>query len=79
MPIYFYHTKEKDMKKFLSRLKSTKGINGVIVALLLILVGVGAVAGIKTFMDTQKDTIQTNVEGQIGTMTGSTTTTTTTP
>jgi len=63
------------MKKFLGRLKSTKGINGVIVALLLILVGVGAVAGIKTFMDNQKTAIQTNVEGQIGTMTGTTTTT----
>ncbi len=56
------------MKKFLSRIKSTKGINGVIVALLLILVGVGAVGGIKTFMDNSKDTITTDVNTSLQSM-----------
>lgn len=59
------------MKKFLSRIKSTKGVNGVIVALLLILVGVGAVAGIKTFMDNSKDTVITSTNAKISTLTAS--------
>jgi hypothetical protein len=59
------------MKKFLSRVKSTKGVNGVIVALLLILVGVGAVAGIKTFMDNSKDTVITSTNAKISTLTAS--------
>lgn len=37
-------------KKFLSRVKSQKGMSGVLVAVLLVVVGVGLVAGVKTFM-----------------------------
>jgi len=57
------------MKKIFKRIKSTKGINGVIVALLLILVGVGAVAGIKTFMDESKSTITSDVNTSLNSMT----------
>jgi len=56
------------MKKFFKRIRSTKGINGVIVALLLILVGVGAVAGIKTFMDDSKSTIISDVNSSLNSM-----------
>ncbi len=53
------------MNKFLRRLKSTKGVNGVIVALLLILVGVGAIAGISTFMDSSTTNIIADANGTI--------------
>jgi len=56
------------MSKFLRRVKSTKGINGVIVALLLIMVGVGAVAGIKTFMDDSKNSIQSDINTSLTNM-----------
>lgn len=56
------------MQKFFKRIKSTKGINGVIVALLLILVGVGAVAGLNTFMTDSKNTIVTDVNSSITAM-----------
>lgn len=45
------------MKKFLSRVKSQKGMSGVLVALLLVIVGVGLVAGVSTFMNDAKDTL----------------------
>lgn len=49
------------MKKmgFLKRVKSQKGMSGVLVALLLVIVGVGLVAGVQTFMTTQSSNIQT--------------------
>ncbi len=53
------------MSKLFTRVKSTKGVNGVIVALLLILVGVGAIAGVKTFMDDSSNTITTDVNTSI--------------
>lgn len=43
------------MKKILSRVKSQKGMSGVLVALLLVIVGVGLVAGVSTFMNQAKD------------------------
>ncbi|HEX5709976.1 MAG TPA: hypothetical protein VFX68_01420 [Sulfuricurvum sp.] len=42
-------------KSFLSRLKSQKGMSGVLVAVLLVVVGVGLVAGVKTFMTDAND------------------------
>jgi Flp pilus assembly pilin Flp len=53
------------LKKFFKRIKSQKGMSGVLVALLLVMVGVGLVAGVKTFMDTQKGLIQTAAETKI--------------
>ena len=41
--------------KFLKRIKSQKGISGVLVALLLVMVGLGLVAGINTYMSDAKE------------------------
>ena len=46
------------MKKFLKRVKSKSGMSGVLVALLLVIVGVGLVAGMNTFMNTKKSDIE---------------------
>ena len=43
------------MKNLFKRIKSQKGLSGVLVALLLVIVGVGLVAGVNTFMKTSKD------------------------
>lgn len=53
------------MKKALRRLKSDKGMSGILVALLLVIVGVGLVAGVNTFMTTQSSTVQTSAETAI--------------
>ena len=53
------------MKKIFSRVKSQQGMSGVLVALLLVIVGVGLVAGVSTFMNTQKDAITESAEAQI--------------
>jgi Flp pilus assembly pilin Flp len=45
------------MKSFFKRLKSQKGMSGVLVAMLLVVVGVGLVAGVSTFMNDAKDTL----------------------
>ena len=42
------------MKNLFKRLKSQKGMSGVLVALLLVIVGVGLVAGVSTFMGDAK-------------------------
>jgi len=46
------------MRGFFKRLKSQKGLSGVLVALLLVVVGVGLVAGVNTYLNGQKTTIQ---------------------
>lgn len=46
------------IKAFLKRVKSQAGMSGVLVALLLVVVGVGLVAGVKTYMDGAKADIQ---------------------
>ena len=46
------------LKNLLSRLKSQKGMSGVLVALLLVVVGVGLVAGVNTYLSGQKNLIQ---------------------
>jgi len=53
------------LKAFFKRIKSQKGMSGVLVALLLVIVGVGLVAGINTFMQTQSQNIQTSADTAI--------------
>ena len=50
------------MNKFFKRLKSQKGMSGVLVALLLVVVGVGLVAGINTFLVNNKTEIQKSAQ-----------------
>ena len=45
------------MRNLFKRLKSQKGMSGVLVALLLVIVGVGLVAGINTYMGSAKTKI----------------------
>lgn len=54
-------------KNFKNRLKSQKGMSGVLVALLLVMVGVGLVAGVQTFMTDAKDGVQTKAQTAIDT------------
>lgn len=63
------------IKNLFKRIKSQKGMSGVLVALLLVIVGVGLVAGINQFMTTQKNTIQTKAATAIDSATSSTTST----
>ncbi len=46
------------VKSFFKRIKSQKGMSGVLVALLLVLVGVGLIAGLATFMSDNADAIK---------------------
>ena len=46
------------LKNLFKRVKSQKGMSGVLVALLLVIVGVGLVAGIDTWLDAKKTQIQ---------------------
>lgn len=56
---YLYQKKgETVFRSFLKRVKSQKGMSGVLVALLLVIVGVGLVAGVNTFMQGASTTIQ---------------------
>ena len=45
-------------KSLFKRIKSQKGMSGVLVALLLVVVGVGLVAGTKSYLDGQKTIIE---------------------
>lgn len=47
-------------KNFKNRLKSQKGMSGVLVALLLVIVGVGLVAGVQVFMKKASTDVQTS-------------------
>ncbi|MBN2869563.1 MAG: hypothetical protein JXK04_01245 [Campylobacterales bacterium] len=47
------------LKNVWSRIKSQKGMSGVLVALLLVVVGVGLVAGVNTYLNAKKDAIET--------------------
>ena len=55
------------IKAFLKRLKSQKGMSGVLVALLLVIVGVGLIAGIATFMNNKSSQIQNSANTAIAT------------
>lgn len=62
------------MLEFLKRrLKNEKGaMDKILVTLLLVIVGVGAVIGLSQWADTQKTTVQDAAETKINTVTGST-------
>ena len=47
------------MKNLFKRIKSQKGMSGVLVALLLVIVGVALVAGVQSFLEDERDGIQT--------------------
>ena len=53
------------MKKFFKRIKSQKGISGVLVALLLVIVGVGLVAGINTYMGSAKSNMLDQADAEL--------------
>ena len=53
------------LKNLLGRLKSQRGMSGVLVALLLVVVGVGLVAGVNTYLSGQKTLIQTTASAKI--------------
>ena len=60
------------VKNLFKRIKSQKGMSGVLVALLLVMVGVGLVAGVKTYMDGAKTTIQNSADTAITAATATT-------
>jgi len=62
-------------KSFTKRVKSQKGMSGVLVALLLVIVGVGLVAGVNTFMQNSS----TEIQESAGTAITAATTAATTP
>lgn len=53
------------LKKFFKKVKSQKGMSGVLVALLLVIVGVGLVAGVQTFMTDASNNIQNGANDAI--------------
>ncbi|MFT7860544.1 MAG: hypothetical protein ABXS93_06380 [Sulfurimonas sp.] len=65
------------MKKIFKRLKSQKGMSGVLVALLLVIVGVGLVAGVQTYMTGASNDIQTSADTAIDNATAAASGTTT--
>jgi len=54
--------------KALKRILGQEGINGVIVALLLILIGVGAIMGISTWMSDTSDNVIADANTSINTI-----------
>ena len=50
------------IKNLFKRIKSQKGMSGVLVALLLVVVGVGLVAGVNTFLNNNKTEIQKSAQ-----------------
>ena len=46
-------------KTIMKNFKSQKGMSGVLVAVLLVVVGVGLVAGVKTYMESAQDKVET--------------------
>ena len=53
------------LKKLFKRSKSQKGMSGVLVALLLVVIGVGLVAGINSFLTTNMTNIQQEAQDSI--------------
>jgi len=53
------------LKNLFKRIKSQKGMSGVLVALLLVIVGVGLVAGIQSYMQGASTKIQTSADTAI--------------
>ena len=68
MQYNFHNLKQKGknmLKDLFKRIKSQKGMSGVLVALLLVLVGVGLVAGLNTYMTDIKDEIVVQTDLQL--------------
>jgi len=61
------------MNKLFKRIKSQKGMSGVLVALLLVIVGVGLVAGVQTFMSGASTKIQQDANTSINAATSAAT------
>ncbi|MDF1876852.1 hypothetical protein JHD47_03365 [Sulfurimonas sp. SAG-AH-194-L11] len=57
------------LKKLFGRVKSQKGMSGVLIAMLLVVVGVGLVAGVNTFMTDNMSDITLKAQGNIDTAT----------
>jgi len=53
------------IKNLFKRINSQKGMSGVLVALLLVIVGVGLVAGLNTYMSSAKDNMLTAVDNNL--------------
>ncbi len=53
------------MKNLFKRLKSQKGMSGVLVAMLLVVVGVGLVAGVNTYLGKEKTKIETKATEKV--------------
>jgi Flp pilus assembly pilin Flp len=53
------------IRNLFKRVKSQKGMSGVLVALLLVIVGAGLVAGVSTFMSDTKDKLITDANTTI--------------
>ena len=53
------------MNNFLKRIKDKKGMRGVLVALLLVIVGVGLVGGVNIYMQNASQTIQAGADTAI--------------
>ena len=51
------------------RIKSQKGLSGVMIALLLVVVGIGVVAGTNIWINGQKNSIQNMANNSINTST----------
>lgn len=65
------------LKKMLKRIVSQKGMSGVLVTLLLVVVGVGLVAGVNTYMGTAQKKVTDGsdiaIDNAINAATGTTT------
>lgn len=53
------------LKNLFKRIKSQKGMSGVLVSLLLVIVGVGLVAGINTYMQGASQDVQDGADAAI--------------
>ena len=53
------------MKNLFKRLKSQKGMSGVLVSLLLVIVGVSLVAGISTYMEDAKKAVNAQATAKL--------------
>ena len=59
---------KKMLKKLFGRIKSQKGMSGVLVALLLVVAGVGLVAGVNTYLGSAKTKILDQADTALGDM-----------
>jgi Tfp pilus assembly protein PilV len=55
------------MRNVFKRLKSQQGMSGVLVALLLVVVGVGLIAGVNTYLTQRTADVQTSADASLAT------------